>query len=265
MASLGLGWEDLHARNPGLVMLSSQLLGSTGPRADWRGYGPSVQAYGGLLHLWAFPDGEGWPGSPSNFPDLLVGELLAAFGLAALWERERTGQGAHVDLSQAEVVANMLGDLLLAESLAPGSVGPDGNGDERGAVWGVFQCVGDEEWVVVCSTVEIPELEGWCAQLAPDEVAARCRALGIPAARMAYPPDLLTDPHLAERGFLVALDQPGIGPLRFDRQSYLATDMPLADPAPAPALGEHTREICREALQLADGEIEALFAAGVLE
>ena len=151
MASLGLGWDDLHAINPRLVMLSSQLLGSTGPRASWRGYGPSVQAYGGLLHLWAFPDGEGWPGSPSNFPDLLVGELLAAFGLAALWERERTGQGTHVDLSQAEVVANLLGDLLLAESLTPGSVGPDGNDDERGSVWGPFRCVGDEEWVVVCS------------------------------------------------------------------------------------------------------------------
>ncbi|MGA2303975.1 MAG: CoA transferase [Acidimicrobiales bacterium] len=265
VASLGLGWEDLHAINPSLVMLSSQLLGSTGPRAGWRGYGPSVQAYGGLLHLWAFPDGEGWPGSPSNFPDLLVGELLAAFGLAALWERERTGQGTHVDLSQAEVVANMLGDLLLAEALAPGSVGPDGNTDERGAVWGPFRCVGDEEWVVVCSATEVPELEAWCAQLAPDEVAARCQALGIPAARMAYPPDLLSDPHLAARGFLVSVDQPGIGPLRFDRQSYLATDMPLSGSRPAPALGEHTLEICHEELRLSETEIEALFAAGVLE
>jgi crotonobetainyl-CoA:carnitine CoA-transferase CaiB-like acyl-CoA transferase len=265
MAALGLGWDDLHAINPMLVMLSSQLLGSTGPRANWRGYGPSVQAYGGLLHLWAFPDGEGWPGSPSNFPDLLVGELLAAFGLAALWERERTGQGTHVDLSQAEVVANMLGDLLLAEALVPGSIGPDGNNDERGPVWGPYQCVGNEEWVVVCSPIEIPELAEWCAQLSRDEVAARCRARGIPAARMAYPPDLLSDPHLAARGFLVQVDQPGIGPLIFDRQSYLASDMPLLDPGPSPTLGEHTRAICREELGLSDQEIDSLFAAGVLE
>jgi len=265
MASLGLGWDDLHPINPSLVMLSSQLLGSTGPRAKWRGYGPSVQGYGGLLHLWAFPDGEGWPGSPSNFPDLLVGELLAAFGLAALWERERTGQGTHVDLSQAEVVANMLGDLLLAESLTPGSVVPDGNNDERGPVWGPFRCVGDEEWVVVCSSTEIPELEAWCAELTPDEVAARCQALGIAAARMAYPPDLLSDPHLTARGFFASVDQPGIGPLQFDRQSYLATDMPLPASRPAPGLGEHTREICHEELQLSQSGIEALFAAGVLE
>jgi len=265
MESLGLGWNDLRAINPRLVMLSSQLLGSTGPRAGWRGYGPSVQAYGGLLHLWAFPDGDGWPGSPSNFPDLLVGELLAGFGLAALLEREHTGNGAHVDLSQAEVVANMLGDLILAEARSPGSVGPDGNSDERGPVWGPFRCDGDEEWVVVCSPTEVPELEAWCAQLTPEEVAARCRALGIPAARMAYPPDLLSDPHLAARGFLVSVDQPGIGPLRMDSQSYRATDMPLPVPRPAPGLGEHTREICRHDLALSATRIEELFAAGVLE
>jgi crotonobetainyl-CoA:carnitine CoA-transferase CaiB-like acyl-CoA transferase len=82
---------------------------------------------------------------------------------------------------------------------------------------------------------------------------------------MAYPSDLLSDPHLAARGFLVSVDQPGIGPLRFDRQSYLATDMPLAAPRPAPALGEHTLEICHGELQLSETEIEALFAAGVLE
>ena len=73
------------------------------------------------------------------------------------------------------------------------------------------------------------------------------------------------DPHLAARGFLVSVDQPGIGPLRFDRQSYLATDMPLPVSRPAPGLGEHTREICLDELHLSETEIEALFAAGTLE
>lgn len=76
---------------------------------------------------------------------------------------------------------------------------------------------------------------------------------------------IFSDPHLAARGFLVAVDQPGVGPLIFDRQSYLATDMPLPEPGPAPGLGEHTRAISRHELGLSDGEIEALFAAGVLE
>jgi crotonobetainyl-CoA:carnitine CoA-transferase CaiB-like acyl-CoA transferase len=261
MDALGLGWDELHAINPRLVMLSSQLLGARGPRASWSGYGPSVQAYGGLLNLWAFPDGEGWPGSPSNYPDLLVGELLAALGLAALF----TGTGCHVELAQAEVVACTLGDLLLAESLEPGSVGPDGNTDERGPVWGPFRCVGDEEWVVVCSDRELPELADWCASSGADAVAARCRALGIPAARMAYPPDLLKDPQLVARGFLWPLDQPDIGPLVLDGQSFHASDMKLPAQRPAPRLGEHTRAICAQDLRLPDDQIAALFESGVLE
>ena len=268
MAELGLGWDELRDLNPRLVMLSSQLLGATGPRASWRGYGPSVQAYGGLLHLWAFPDGDGSPGSPSNYPDLLVGHLLAALGLAALYRRERTGVGTHVELAQAEVVACSLGDLLMAESIAPGTVGPDGNSDERGPVWGTFRCSGaeeDEEWVVVCSPHPLPELDAWCAEGGADEVAARCRARGIAAARMAYPPDLLDDPHLLARGFLVPLEQPDIGRLVLDRQSYLASDMSLPAHRPAPRLGEHTRDICRAELGLSEGDVEALFTAGVLE
>ena len=255
MDALGLGWDELHSINPRLVMLSSQLLGSRGPRASWSGYGPSVQAYGGLLHLWAFPDGDGWPGSPSNYPDLLVGELLAVFGLAALLSDE----GTHVELAQAEVVACTLGDLLLA------SVGPEGNSDERGKVWGPFQCAGDEEWVVVCADRELPELDGWCAELGAEEVAARCRTLGVPAARMAYPPDLLQDPQLLARGFLWPLDQPDLGPLVLDGQAYLASDMPLPQPRPAPRLGEHTRAICRADLALSDAEVDKLFNDGVLE
>jgi crotonobetainyl-CoA:carnitine CoA-transferase CaiB-like acyl-CoA transferase len=260
MDALGLGWEDLRAINPTLVMLSSQLLGSTGPRAGWSGYGPSVQAYGGLVHQWAFDDGEGAPGTPSNHPDLLVGQLLGVLGLAILWR----GQGGHGELAQAEVVAGTLGDLLLAESLAPGSVHPDGNDDPRGGTWGVFPCAGDEEWVVVCATEELPELEQWCAEGA-EAVVERCLARGIPAGRMAYPPDLLTDPQLVTRGFLAEpLDQPDVGTLTLDRQSYLAADMPLPNPFPAPRLGQHTSEVARSA-GLSEAEVDDLLARGVLE
>jgi crotonobetainyl-CoA:carnitine CoA-transferase CaiB-like acyl-CoA transferase len=260
MDALGLGWDDLRAINPTLVMLSSQLLGSTGPRAGWSGYGPSVQAYGGLVHQWAFDDGEGAPGTPSNHPDLLVGHLLGVLGLAIL----HRGEGGHGELAQAEVVAGLLGDLVLAESRRPGSVRPDGNDDPRGGTWGAFPCVGDEEWVVVCSQTEVPELASWCASLGAEEVAERCRALGIPAGRMAYPPDLLRDPQLVARGFLAPLDQPDVGPLVLDRQSYLAEAMPLPPSFPAPRLGQHTREVAREA-GLSDEEVDQLVHDGILE
>ena len=120
----------------------------------WLGYGPSVQAYGGLTDLWSYADG-GPVGGNSNHPDLLVGHLCAVAGLAGLLRRERTGEGAHCEVAQVEAVVATLGDLLLAEALAPRSVRPVGNDDERGAPWGVFRCAGDEdqgseEWCVVC-------------------------------------------------------------------------------------------------------------------
>ena len=53
MDKLGIGFDALHVVNPGLVMVSSQLMGSHGAWSWWRGYGPSTQPPGGLVHLWA--------------------------------------------------------------------------------------------------------------------------------------------------------------------------------------------------------------------
>ena len=139
MAALGLGYDDLRDVNPAIVYVSSQLLGSRGTRAHWSGYGPSAQAYGGLSHLWRFADSDPVP-NMQNHPDLLAGHLVALGAIAGLHGRARTGVGVHCELAQVEVIVNLLGDLFLAEALAPGTVGPDGNDDSRGAPWGVFPC-----------------------------------------------------------------------------------------------------------------------------
>jgi len=118
---------------------------------------------------------------------------------------------------------------------------------------------------VVCSATEVPELETWCAQLAPDEVAARCQALGIPAARMAYPPDLLSDPHLAARGFLSrsisrVLARCASTASRTSRQICLCRRRDRrrrSESTPARS--------AMKSFHLSETEIEALFAAGVLE
>ena len=268
MDALGLGWSDLRAINPRLVMLSSQLLGSSGPRAGWSGYGPSVQAYGGLVGQWAFGDGEGAPGSPSNHPDLLVGHLLAVLGLAALLRRDVTGEGAHGELAQAEAVACTLGELVLAESIAP-----DGNADDRGRPWGVFRCDGEEEWVVVTAGdalaaavrgVAGDDLTAWCLARSASDAADALVAAGVPAGRMLYPDELLAEPQLVARGFLAPLDQPDVGALVLDRQSYVCDTLPLPAMFPAPRLGEHTRQLCTE-LGLSDADVDALVARGVLE
>src|SRR5437899_3687153 len=166
----------------------------------------------------------------------------------------------------------------MAEALAPGSIRPDGNDDDRGAPWGVYQCAGDEDWCVICvrddadwvalrkamgdppwagderfssAAGRLParrELDGlvgaWTADRSPDDVAAACQAHGVPAGPMRYASELLADPHLLERGFPASIVQPDAGPLTLDGPALRASDMAPARIGPAPRLGEHTREIC---------------------
>ena len=66
MDAMGLGWDVVHALNPRLVMVSSQLMGSTGPWKDWIGYGPSTRPPSGMTYLWNWPE-------PTSRPPALRG------------------------------------------------------------------------------------------------------------------------------------------------------------------------------------------------
>lgn len=297
MDEMGVGYATLHELNPNLVMVSSQLVGSRGTCASWIGYGPTIQPFGGMTYLWAFNDGDFPPGNPAIHPDHLAGRLCAIGGLAGLLGRSRRGEGGHVEIAQVEAVICLLGDLLLKEALAPGSVQPEGNDDERGAPWGVFRCAGDEQWAVICvrddrdwdglvSAMGRPEgherfakaadrlatreavnafVERWTCTLEPREVMTRAQAEGVPAGAMLSTLDQLHDPHLEARGFLVPVDQQDSGPLVFDGPAFHATGMAPARIEQAPRLGEDTRAVCREVLGLDDAEIDRLVAAGALE
>jgi crotonobetainyl-CoA:carnitine CoA-transferase CaiB-like acyl-CoA transferase len=297
MEDMGVGYATLRALNPEIVMASSQLVGSRGTCATWIGYGPTIQPFGGMTYLWAFPDGEGPPGNPAIHPDHLAGRLCAIGALAGVLGRAGRGGGGHAEIAQVEGVICTLGDLLLKEALVPGSVEPEGNDDERGAPWGVFRCSGAEEWAVVCVRDDTdwqalvramggPSghepfahaaerlarrddvnafVETWTRTLEPREVMRRGQAEGVPVGAMLSALDQLSDEHLAAHGFLVPVNQPGSGPLVFDGPAFRATAMAPPRIEAAPLLGEHTRVVCREVLDLDDGEIDRLMAEGALE
>ena len=146
----GLGFSALHAANPALTMFSSHLMGSTGPWADWRGYGPSTLAPSGVLNLWDYPDADRPTGCGTIFPDQFVGRLGAVAALAGVLGREHAGHdGRHIELAQVEGAAGIVADLLAAESLEPGSAKPLGSGHESAAPWGMYQCAGDDQWVAI--------------------------------------------------------------------------------------------------------------------
>jgi crotonobetainyl-CoA:carnitine CoA-transferase CaiB-like acyl-CoA transferase len=230
-------------------------MGSRGAWKDWTGYGPSTRPPSGMTYLWNWPEGGVPPGSFAVHPDHLVGRVCALGALATLIG----GGGRHVECAQVETVINFLGDLLLRESIEPGSVQPIGNGDVR-----FIPCAGDERWVVVDGP-DADVDEAWCAATSDREVVAALQARGIAAGYVVYPSDMCSDPHLVARGYPQQMDQPGQGRMWVEGPAFHATGIPEPIVAPAPLLGEHTREIATTLLGLSDSEVDKLLEAGVLE
>ena len=298
---LGLGWEVIAARNPRLVLVDTQLYGDRGPWAQRKGYGPSARAVGGLTWLWAHgPDAP--RGVQSIHPDHLGGRLSAIAALAGLHASERDGQGSRFDIAQFEAVAGLLADLLLAESLEPGTVMPTGNLDQDHAPWGVYRCADDDDgvetWLALCirddgewsrlrdcafgpsselhewsiESARVADRENvdiavgeWLADRDAEEVEVLLQRAGIAAGRVLHPRLQVSHPLFVERGFPVTLDQPGLGPILVEGPAFTGSALPEPLCGPAPLLGEHTEEICRDLLGLDPAEIASLQGIGAID
>ncbi|HKE74459.1 MAG TPA: CoA transferase [Acidimicrobiales bacterium] len=299
LPSLGLGWDALRRANPRLVLASSSALGHDGPWSTWMGYGPLVRAAAGLTYLWRYPGtADGFCDGVTIVPDHLVARVMDAAVVAAVLRAKRTGVGTHITAAQAETILGVLGDALAAESAGFGPV--DAGFGEWDTPWGVYPCAGDDEWCVVtvrddcdwgrlveaigapawataadlattagraARRAEIDEgLAGWTRSLGPDEVMRRLQGAGVPSGAMRRVDEVAGDAHLAARAFTVPMTHPRL-PEPFAGEGPPAHSLGLADPPvrPAPVLGEHTGEICREILEMPAEEIDRLVAAGVLE
>ncbi len=296
MDGLGLGYRHFAAANPDVVMVSSQLMGSSGPWSDWKGYGPNTQVTGGMTHLWDYPDVDRPSGSQSIFPDHWAGRMGALAAVAGVLGRRRgvMAHGCHSEVCQVEQTVGVMGDLLARESLQAGSVRPQGNRRDLGTPWGFFACDGEEQWVAICcrsdaewaalcalAGIDDPSMatldarrqredeveqsvSAWTRTLSKHAVTEACLAAGVPAGPMLTSGEQLEDPHLEARGYLVKLDQSPIGVMTFEGPAFTATGMADADIRPAPGLGEHTREIMAE-LGLDQAAIDDLIAQGIVE
>ncbi|HEY7107148.1 MAG TPA: CoA transferase [Acidimicrobiia bacterium] len=300
MEDLRLAFADLAAANPQIVMVSSQLMGSHGTWADWRGYGPTGQGPGGLLHLWNYAGRDDPAGSASIYPDHYAGCLGAVGAVAALVGRARgTNAATHVEIAQVEAVVGSLADLLAAEGVAPGSVRPAGNRSERDAPWGLYPCAGDQQWVAITcrddadwlglrAAMGDPDWAGdaayadrdgrlaraptldervaaWTRGDTKDAIAARCQEHGVPAAPLLTGTDMGSHPHYVANDFAIRVDQPGLHEMVLDGAAFHGDLMVGPDVRRAPFVGEHTREIATVVLGLDDVEVDELLATGALE
>ena len=148
MRGWGLGYDDLRAVNPGIVMLSTCLQGQTGPHADYPGFGQLMAALSGFYEI------SGWPDRPPAPPygaytDFIVPRFAASALLAALDHRRRTGKGQYIDLSQFEASLHFLAPALLDHDLSGTVATRAGNRSDHAAPHGAYPCAGDERWLAL--------------------------------------------------------------------------------------------------------------------
>jgi len=280
----------LQQLNPRIVLAESSAFGATGPWSERMGYGPLVRATTGVTWLWTSEDAKSEGSLFSSFfdattifPDHVCARITAIAALAAVIGRERTGTGAHVHISQAEVAVNQLATAYVAEAARAAGIAV---ADEP-AVHAVYPCEGEDEWCVIslrsdadrtamAATMErdtlphdraelIALVSEWTTNRDKAVVADTLQRAGVPAAPMNRAVDVLTDPQITFRKVFSDLTHPLFdAPMPSETGPAPYLHIPPAELRPAPMPGEHTREICQKLLALDADETDQLIAEGVL-
>lgn len=293
---MGLGWADLSAENPRLVMVSTCLFGQTGPHRAASGVGTLGAAYSGASLLIGWPDRP--PTGPFNaWTDAVTPRFTVTALLAALHRRETTGQGCYVDVSQAEAGLQFLLPAYF-DHAANGQV-PQRRGadvDPLRAPSGVFRCTGADRWLALDASAAphwlalrrllAPRLDGagfntlvgrlrqrqalhdhiaaWAATQDADAAEQLLQAQGIPAHVVCDHQALLHDPDLAADHYYGPIADPQIGSAQM-RQAQCAIHPAATVPVrAAPRIGDATDAILQELAGCDAQEIAALRAQGVL-
>ena len=155
----GLGYDAVRAENPRVVYVSSQGYGRGGPLGEMPAYGPLNSGFSGVHMLWNHPDAPYPCGTSMNHPDHIAGRLLAVGVLAALAEREASGQGQHIELAQTEASAYLIGEKYLQAARDGVDPPPLGNAHPHASPHGVYPSAGDDQWV----TVAVMDDDAWRA------------------------------------------------------------------------------------------------------
>ncbi len=298
MKKIGLDYASLRIINRNLVMTSITPYGLTGPYRNWKGYDINCAALGGITNAMGSPDRE--PFAPPLFQGYHQAGLQGAVAtLIALFERDNTGHGTHVDLSVVESWATfhigVAAQSFLEDSRVRRRSGhralhrpyldevlpcKDGSvciDTPQNRQWQrLLEVMGNPEWAKdpifkdrIQTTDEFGDqadayLKEWTMKYTKQELFDIGREKRIPIAPLWTVKDVLTDPQFASRGFFVEVAHPDTGNLKYPGVGYQMSATPFAIRRPAPRLGEHNEEILCGRLRRPREDLAALKKAGVI-
>ena len=294
LARAGFDYEAIAARHPRLVYCSISGFGQTGPLRDRPGYDAVIQAEGGLMSVTGDPDGPGYRVGIA-IADLVAG-LLAAQGIAlALFARDRTGRGQHVDISMFDGVVSLLSyhaSTYLTTGAASRRVG---NRHATIAPYDTFAAADGEFFLAVgnddqfrrfCGVADLTELPGderfatnparvvnrdaLVALLLPvlrtrprERWIAALTEAGVPCGAVREVPEVMSDPQVRARRMIEAVEHATLGQLSVLGVPIKLSDTPGTVRTDPPTLGQHTAQVLRE-LDFSTATIEQFRQRGVI-
>jgi len=293
MARLKLGYEDVRAVNPRILYVGAFGYSQRGPYAAKAAYDDLIQGAVGLPWLFREAGGEAPRYLPAIVADRATGMQVASAVCAGLYRREKSGTGQRIDVPMFESLLQLvLGEHLAGETFVPAQGGLGygrmlASGRRPYETKDGYLCMlvyNDKQWRAFFGLIGRPELlrdprfatpearsrdfEGAYALIAEEmrkrttaDWLAALEAADIPVQRMNSLADILADPHLAAIGYFREIEHPTEGRLRSMTAPSEWSESPPEYRRHAPRLGEHTREVLREA-GLSEAEIERMIRTG---
>lgn len=294
---MGLGWKTLEKINPRLIYATIKGFGTYGPNAHFKAYEPIAQAMGGAMCVTGFADRPptyNWPA----IGDSGTGMHMAIAILAAINQRHATGKGQHVEVAMQEAVLNLI-RISLREHQRTGVPIRTGNQLGKNVPGTTFQCAPGgpndyvyiyaqpQMWPALCKAMGRPELETnplfktnndrwenraaldaiiteWTMQRSKFDVMKVMGDAGVPCGACQDTAEVLSDPHLRERGMIVEMEYPPRG------GTFQTVGLPMklsASPAEytrPPMLGEHTESVLGELLGIGTDDVRKLKEKGAV-
>ncbi len=295
LKKLGLGYEEVRKRNPGIVYCSISGFGQDGPYTHRAAMDLIVQAESGMISITGEEGGRGVRCGVS-IADLTAG-MYAALGIVmAIRVKEKTGIGQHIDISMLEGQLSLL-NVLIAGYMADGEMPePLGTAYKALAPYQTFRtatrdlalAVGSQKlWEIFCPAIGRPELtnhpdyannhgrnrnrDAMIATLQEtfltrsyEEWEKILTQAGVPVGAVNQIDQVVAHPQVKARGAIFEQDHPRAGRVPMTGVPFRLSETPGAIRSPSPSLGEHSAAVLQELLGMPAGKVDELIDRGVV-